>query len=457
MKKLYALICFFLIISLHSVSYSQKLSAGFVTGINFSDIHGNSYSGKWKYKPGPLQGITLNYNFYKFFSLQTGLNFSTFYYEHKGYSSPQWLYVLPYSWSSSFVLVPDYYSSVEKMDFSFLTVPAQLRIAIPSKPQLSLSAGIFYSFLLDHYLSHYYNSEVAKNDFGYLYSAGLSYPLNDDIDISFNVRYMTGRKEFPESGTYRHGSYDFVFGMAYNGFLRNKTGNISGLQRDTINEKIYLVYKGGINVSWNSGGYFSEKYSLNYGPSLGFALNFRLSPKSFFQTGFSFERTGYSLKDSSDSFHRYVVNGEPNYYVDTRVSADYILIPALLNFQPGRSGRFFFNTGPYLAIKLNARCKGEAFSESGNQGSYNLVKRVVYDDLEGIIRDNDIGWLFGGGVTMPFLGKYLFDLGLQYRIGFKDVFDRSYFSEVSQVETGETIIRNGSLSFQISLRVPIFK
>ena len=454
MKYFYAFICSILIISLPSVTYSQKLSAGFITGMNFSDIHGNSITGKWKYKPGPIQGVSVNYNFYKIFGFQTGLNFSTVYYEHKDYLNSDWLY--PYLSLSSSVLPLVYYSP-GKMDFSFLTLPTQLGLTIPSKPQLKISAGIFYSFLLDHNISYYYNTEVSKKDIGYLYSAGLYYPLKDDFDISFNIRYMTGRKEFPESGSYRHGSFDFIFGMAYNGFLKNISGNSQKIQQDTINEKIHLIYKGGINVSWNSCEYFSDKYSVNYGPSFGFAVNMKLSPKSFFQTGISFERTGYSLKDSSDSFHRYIVDGKPDFYVNTKVSADYVLIPALLNFQIGKSDRYFFNTGPYLALKLNARCKGEAFSESGNQGGYNLIKRVVYDDLEGIIKDNDIGWLFGGGVAMPFFWNYVIDIGLQYRRGFKDVFDRSYFSEASQIKTSQTIIRNGSLSLQLGLRVPIFK
>ncbi len=453
MKKLRALCCLFLLFCLYTISYSQKLSAGFVTGINFSDIHGNSYQGKWKYKPGPVQGVTVNYDFCKTIGLQTGLNFSTIYYEHKVDHTGSGGLCYLYPWSSS--LVPFY--NAEKMDFSFLTIPVGIRIAIPSKPQLNLSAGIFYSFLLDNNISGYYNTETPENDSGYLYSAGLSTPLNDNMDLLFNVRYMTGRKEIPVSGSYRHGSFDFVAGMAYSGLLRNRTVKSPELQCDTMKNNIYLIYKTGINMSWNSCEYFPEKYSMHFGPSLGFALNMKLSPKTFFQTGLSFERIGYTLKDSSDSFHRYIVDGAAGFYVNTRISTDYVQIPALLDFRLGKSERFFFNTGPYLAIKLNARTRGEAYSESGNYGQYTLVKRVVYNDLEGIIKDNDIGWLFGGGLTIPFFGKYLFDLGIRYQMGFKDVFDRSYSSELSYHDTAKSVIRNRSLSCQIGFRVPVFR
>jgi hypothetical protein len=146
-----------------------------------------------------------------------------------------------------------------------------------------------------------------------------------------------------------------------------------------------------------------------------------------------------------------------NYFDNTKVGIDYIVIPALINFYIGKSGRFFFNTGPYLGLKLNARCSGVAFSESRNGGSYSLTKIVVYDDLEGVIKDNDVGWLVGGGVSVPFSDKLIFDFGLQYRGGLKDVFDRSDETGSNIPESKGTIIRNGSLALQIGLRIPVLK
>jgi opacity protein-like surface antigen len=454
MKQYNALALFILVISYNSVSYPQEISTGFFSGINISDIHGNNSGGKWKFKPGPVQGVSIDYSYNRVIGIQTGIDFSTLYYEYLTYYNKSSIYD-DYPISSYYLPPPVYYNEKEMMNFSFLTIPFQFKISIPSKPQLNISAGIFYSFLQDYNLKYYNSTEPTKNDFGYIYSTGLSYPVTENLKTFINARYLTGRKEFIENQNYRHGSMDFTFGLAYNGFLKNQWNNQKP-DTDIIHDKIYLTYKGGINFSWNLCK-FHNKYSLNTGPSIGFSLNFRWGPKSSFQTGLSFERTGYSLRDSSDSYYRYIGDGAMNYFDNTKVGIDYIVIPALINFYIGKSGRFFFNTGPYLGLKLNARCSGVAFSESRNGGSYSLTKIVVYDDLEGVIKDNDVGWLVGGGVSVPFSDKLIFDFGLQYRGGLKDVFDRSDETGSNIPESKGTIIRNGSLALQIGLRIPVLK
>ncbi|NSW95689.1 MAG: outer membrane beta-barrel protein, partial [Bacteroidales bacterium] len=449
--------------------YSQRFTAGFTSGLNFSDIHADNYGGKWKYKPGPVQGISLSYKFTRVFGLKTGLDFSTLNYEYKDYY-PNYggIYALPYPWSSSYILIP-HYQLVEKMDFSFLTVPVLLNITIPSSPRVNLSAGIFNSFLIDNTNKNSSPDRLPKSDFGYMYSAGLSYPLEDDFSISFDIRYMTGRKEFYNQNNplysyysslgyintpFRHGSFDFVFGMAYTGLLKSRHSKAKYVQSDTINENIFLAYYGGINISMNSADYFRDKYSFNYGPSTGLSLYFRLSDGAYFRTGVSFERTGYSLKDSSDVFYLYRLEKAASYYVNTRTSADYIMLPAMLHFLAGRNRNLFLNTGPYIALKLNARCKGEAFSKSEDEGFFSLTRIVVYDDIEGLIKDNDIGWIFGGGFVLPFAGRYSIELGLNYRIGLKDVFDNQNFSPF---ETDKSIIRNSVFNITAGIRVPVYR
>lgn len=466
MRKSFVIICIILLTGFIPSGYSQRLTAGYISGINFSDIHADSYSGKWKYKPGPVQGIALNYNFLKVIGFRAGLSYSTINYEYKNYY-PYYggIYMLPYPWSSSMVLLPEY-RYLRKMDFSFLSIPAQLNVVIPSRPQVNLAAGVFYSFLLDHSMNYEYETGIPKNDFGYLYSAGISYPFTDNIQISLDLRYMTGRKDFYDSGSliysssslihspFRHGTFDFIFGIAYSGFFRDHHSTARYLQSDTINENIFIAYRGGVNISMNSCEYFRGKYSLFYGPSAGLALYLRLSEGAYFQTGVSFERTGYSLRDSSDFYYRYEVDEVASHYVRTRVSADYIMIPVMLHFQAGRQRNLYLNTGPYLSIKLNARCKGEAFSESESQGYYSLTRIVVYDDIEGLLKDNDIGWIFGGGMTFPFSKYCSLDFGLQYRIGLKDVFNKTGYS---QSVADKSIIRNSVVSINAGLRVPVYR
>jgi len=64
---------------------------------------------------------------------------------------------------------------------------------------------------------------------------------------------------------------------------------------------------------------------------------------------------------------------------------------------------------------MNARSKGTVFYNTTSQGSYNMYKRIVYDDLEGVVRDNAFGWIIGGGITIPVFERLAIESGLQYR------------------------------------------
>ncbi|HUS86328.1 MAG TPA: outer membrane beta-barrel protein [Bacteroidales bacterium] len=456
MKQFCALILAFLLSAAFSVSYPQKLSVGFHSGMNLSDIHGNDYSGKWKFKPGPLEGIFIDYSITRDLGVKTGVDFLTVYYEHHPYTN-----YFPVAYPASSYYLADifwYYPVREMMNFSFLTLPAQVRITVPSRPQLNLAAGVYYSFVLDSNFDYgYSNPGTKKNDLGFIYSAGIAYPMSGRLDALFNVRYMTGRREFFENDGYRHGSADFAFGLAYKIIPGKSDNNNRSGRLDSLNKKIYLTYRGGVNFSWNSCNTYHDNYSLYTGPSLGFNMGFELSPGTYFRTGLSFERQGYALRDSSDSFHRYFIDGDASYDVRTRVSTDYLVIPALLEFYFGNARLFYFNTGPYLGIKLNARCAGTAMSGLSSDGIYKLDKTTVYDDLEQIIKDNDFGWVAGGGLTLPLSGNRMLDIGLQFRQSFIEVYDTSKMPEETRPEHGDVIIRNSSLALQIGLRVPIYK
>jgi len=43
--------------------YPQKFTAGLMSGVNFSNLHGELTTGRWQAKPGPVFGIFFNYSF----------------------------------------------------------------------------------------------------------------------------------------------------------------------------------------------------------------------------------------------------------------------------------------------------------------------------------------------------------------------------------------------------------
>lgn len=454
MKLFISFIVSCLMISFHSVCYSQKFTAGIYNGINFSDIHGQESFGKWRSKPGPVQGLSIGYSFNRSLGLQTGVNISSVYYEHKTYYVPM-IYDLDYYPD----IGPSFYRYDEKMDFSFLRIPLLFTVTIPSALQFDLRAGLYFSFLQDYSLNYdsYYSvtSKPARKDYGYIFSSGVSYPFSDNFKASLNIGYETGRKRFLENFGYKHGSTEFTLGITYTGFHRNKTGEIIvNSAGDSTRNRITLTFRGGINYSWNSGFGYRNKYSPSSGPSFGFSLDFPVKRGISFQTGLSFERKGYSLKDSSGSFYRYTRNNYKMYYVDSKIQLDYAVIPILINFTAGTNSQIYFNTGPWLGLNLNARTVGVAYDESRTSGSYRLQETVIYDDLEKLITNRDIGWIFGCGASLPLIANYKAEIGMQYSAGFTDIFDKSVPANESSSRGGMNVLKNGTISFLVGLKIP---
>jgi hypothetical protein len=451
MRSFFCLVCLLLLFNSNSVSYSQKLSYGIYSGVNFSDIHGQDNNGRWYHKPGPVQGISLEYSFNRYLGIQTGLNFSTIYYESKTYYNgylnfyPLNSYPYPYPF-------PDFYAT-RKMDFSFLRVPLLLTFSIPSAVRFDLKAGLFYSYLTNSSISNPYEYPVpVKNDLGYIFSSVISCPLSDNFRASFSIGYSKGWHSIFDNANLKHGSSEFALGLTYNGFLNKKKSPAEPQHvADTLKRKLTLEFQGGVNLSWNAKQPDKENYSAIMGPSVGFILNYRLDKNTSLQTGISFERKGYSFRDSSTIFYLSYDKGSPVYDVDSRLEIDYIVIPLLLNFNIGKS--VFFNTGPWVGLQINSSCTGTAYDESNSGSGYILRKTIIYDDMERIIRDNDAGWIFSGGVSLPLKNNYRATISLRYSTGFVNVFNQEA-AGYNQYGAPDLSIRNGTVSFLVGLKIP---
>ncbi|MGC1391154.1 MAG: outer membrane beta-barrel protein, partial [Bacteroidales bacterium] len=186
----------------------------------------------------------------------------------------------------------------------------------------------------------------------------------------------------------------------------------------------------------------------------GFSLNFPLGSNSAFQTGLFFERKGYSIKDSSSLFYQIVKNETPVYYVNTKVQTNYAIIPVLMKFTLGKSHRIFIKSGPWLGLKLNAKNVGNAYNVVRSESEYSINKTVIYDDFTKLISDNDIGWIFGTGVSLPVFNKFKVDLALQYSLGFKNAFDKPLFTSQESSSAADYVIRNRTVSFMIGFTIP---
>lgn len=424
-------------------AFSQPFTAGVHSGLNLADIHNNSISGKWKFKPGPYQGVFLTWNINRILGIRAGVDYSTLYYEHVN-SNPYYPPVI-YSFSSSIPYPSDiWYPQVEIFDYNMLSLPLQVQLTIPSRPDLSLSAGVFYSFVSRK--KNYGKS--SEQDFGYIFSSGWSIPLSKSFKGLMNVSYLTGRRVMTDYGIFRHGSFNFSAGVGYS-FGKDRS---IYREADSTTTGLKIVYLAGLNTSWNGAGDLPDSYSVAFGPVAGFRLEVPVEKNVYFITGLSFERTGYSVKDSSDVPYAALTVKYSSTFIDTRTGIDYVTIPALFQISPGRNERFYINTGPYVSIRLNARTTGRSYSELNAGSMYQYIRTTVYNDEERLFKGNDAGWSFGSGLNFHMLG-FNWELGMQYRRGFRNVFDASTLS-ANERSTYSLPVRNRTVSVHLGMKIP---
>jgi hypothetical protein len=419
---------------------SQGLSVGAYSGVNISDIHGNDPYGKWRFMNGPIQGIFADYNLKRWLGLSTGVRYLSIYYEHRNYNSGYY-YMLGSSsyrdpFLSSSIWPPPYHV---KYDFSMLNIPVQAKLTIPSTPDLYIAAGTYWSFTTSkpEYM------EGGKKDFGYIFNAGISAPLGEVFKANLSTGYSTGRKQFM---SYRHGYYEVTLGIAYTGFLIDNHRFRAG--SDTTG-RISIVYYGGVNVAWNGKGKYAEKQ----GVKAGFMIDIPIGQTAAFRTGLSFEQSGYSLNDSTDHFFAVKSDYKSSYHADTKVTIDYIIIPATFKFNIGKKSPVHVNFGPYAALKLNARVTGEAISVLNYGSTYTRTQITVFDDITGLFEGSDLGLTAGAGINLPFFGKYRSEAGVSYRAGLKNVFEPGGSNnQYSGIE-----VMNRSLAFHFGIILPVKK
>jgi hypothetical protein len=130
---------------------------------------------------------------------------------------------------------------------------------------------------------------------------------------------------------------------------------------------------------------------------------------------------------------------------------DYAIVPVLVHIPIGSSKLFYINTGPWLGLKLNARNTGVAYEKYSRGSGYELSRRTIYNDIEGFIKDTDLGWLISGGISWP-IGTYKMNMEFQYSANWKDIYDGPAFLDLPG--GGSPVIRNRNLSFLIGFTIP---
>lgn len=475
MKLLYFFIHFLILLTIFSIKgFSQKISIGVLSGINFSFPKGEFTSGKWVLENGPVVGIDFQYHLNKVISLQTEISYTALQYKHLGYSNSSYIsyygaYPLDYIIARPY---PLYYNNNEKWELSFFRVPLMAKFSTPTRLKFELAGGIYMAFLNTHsytgpdylpsysygYDSYYisipaYSGSVPHRDFGYIISTGVSYPVSKVFKASLTGRYITGRKKFFEYTEGKNGSFEINMGLSYSGLFSGKTeeDNIKEEQTSPGSVLFYLAAKGGIILSGVNGDNHNDSYSGRTGKGLGISLVYPFTHHLSAVTELSYERKGYKMDDISGSYFRYTENGSLEN--KTLIDLDYVVVPLLLRYSIGNRYKIFINTGPYMAFLMAARVTGTSISEYAGSYGYNYSITNINDRLDGNIKGKDIGWIAGGGFGIPLKGDISLELECRYNTGMWNILEKSVY----QAKNSDDFFKNNSLSITAGIVFPISK
>lgn len=449
-------------------AFTQKLSVGILSGFNFTKPQGYFTSGKWEVKNGPVAGLFVNYEIVKSLSVQTEFDFTIVNYTHKSYSN--YYYGYGFMPLSSSYFAPYYYNNpVENWEYTFYRFPLYFKYSSPTKLRLELAMGGYFSIRGKYEIPSYpyspiytetiyvrtgayynYYDTPPKYDAGFFYSAGLSYPIAEHLNVHLQGRYFAGKRTYIESVSATNGAGELVFGLGYTGLLKDKN-KVSKPESDSVSHSLSVTVKNGISFSGNSGSDNNNMYSNATGFATGLSFVYRFSKHFSLQSEVMYETKGYTLKGVSNSYFKYTPGSY--YTVDNSVSLGYVTIPLLLNLRFGEKYSVYFNAGMYAAMRTNARCTGIAYSSYSSETGYQLTKINVNDDIDGNIKSNDWGWAMGGGIQYPVLNKYKLDLEVRYTTGNLNIYkQREYYLPN---ENGDIEIKNRSTIVTLGFQFPL--
>ncbi|MFN8210705.1 MAG: porin family protein [Bacteroidales bacterium] len=459
MKKIIVVILLITTAFTNSVLLSQDLSVGFGSGIMLSDIRDNFRSGKWVQNPAPEVSLSVEYSFLKYLSLETGITYSAAYYENRPYYIKDFYnYGYEYQNCISCSMWPSLPPQAVRMDFSFLSVPVQLRLNIPTKPGFFIGAGGYMATVLTHSPA-YLRETVMKtkgDDYGYILSAGFHYPAGPNLTFDLTGEYRTGRERFVEYKEYRHGMYGISIGLSYRSKGASKKSTETP-DSSVTSQKLTLIYIAGADFSHNKPAAYASKYHFRNGASAGFLFNFRPDPYVSFRTGLIFDRLGYGMKDSSDLFYRYAGDSKKGFFVHSKMDIDYLSVPLLINFYTGSKQRFNIYTGFNFGFRINARVTGAAWESYHDSNDYKILRTDIWDDMDSVINPLDFDWIFGTGYTISFHNNLALEISAMYKRGLVDVFNRDYIYQPESSDVKGKKIVNESLAVHAGLIVPLFK
>lgn len=390
--------------------FSQDIKIGIENGINFSNLYGDLYEGKWIAQPGPVNGIYMQYHLSEWFALQSGLNYTSLYYNH----------------------IPNQYQyNVDFWKFSFLRMPLLFKLKTPGKLSFEMGAGLYYSFFVNDEFTgkekkrykDFFGIEglYPSTDWGWIFSAGLNYSVTNRLEIKLTSQTTIGKKEYIYDVKGKNGSNELLLGIGYK--LITKKSNRSVLNSDSILSMIEIMPHSGFVFGKSSNPDYKENYLMSPGFEAGVSVKYKNDRTFSIISGMWFERKSYGLNYNGESGFLYLPHDDnkTNPKIDTHTSLDYLTFPFLFDFTFGNSLTISVNVGFYYSRLLNAMVRGEYISTYSNEKYYAVNKKYIFDKVNGSFKNYDVGGVAGIRVEYPVFQETRAFFGINYSNGLMNV------------------------------------
>ena len=436
-------ICFVLVLS---PIPAQKLTTGIMTGPNFSNIWSENPSGKWESKTGSSSAVWLNYALGSVFSIGTEVNYTSLLYQYKDYQQS-------YNWGV-YDTRSVYMPYEQAWNFNYLRFPLYMKLSTPTKLRFDFLAGMYYATHLQGKKEDRYPSETYPGEeVGGLFGIGLSYPVTDKFEFFIQGRFLFSGKKYNLYNEEKKGNYELMLGIGYSLFnkMTVKTPSLSEFDDDNDSDRFSMKYRAGFNASWIKTNIRPQSYTYSFGFSSGVAANYLLGENVSFQFELLFENKGYQMADSSSTYYKYDHSNTYSYayYADTKTRLSYLTVPLLLQFSAVEGSlTYFANTGFYYSGRLKARTIGSAINENRYEGTYQKTLIDVCDDIDGVIKPHDFGWIIGGGIQFQLKNKWKIDIEGRYQQGWTNILESEHSSK-------DQSMKNNTVSILFGLQIPI--
>ncbi|WP_430973587.1 porin family protein [Sunxiuqinia rutila] len=470
MKKILTLIAGVFFLTFGNSLQAQKLRVGVYSGTSFSNLNGNLQHDKWLAKPGSTAGLMLNYRLNERVALQTEVGFVSYYYKQlRRYEAtyPDDIFPVPTeSYNANYGIIgpPIYVPGNQLWDYQFLRVPLMLKYKTSTRLELELGAGMFYSFLINDeftgkdrdLLPPTQDEQMDHYDWGYLFSAGISYPLTSQLSLFMDGRYAVGLNEFLSGYEGKNEGSELNFGIRY-ALKSEKTtlGNgVAGAAEYHVS-RWRAVPRLGYNLNSIRNKSDNHSYESHQGFSAGLSLSYQLGNGLSMMSDVLFDRRGYCVEGESPYAYRLAYADHSNAYnqVDAKVDLDYLSLPVYLRLGHEDELGFFIDFGAYVAFMMNATSKGDIYYEYADNNNYRYVRTYVHDAVEGNFNNKDAGWLVGMGYSLELFQAWVLSLETRYTHGVLDILDE----KLSIGYEGSEKFRNSSLTLSAGLCIPLFQ